>query len=335
VPLRDLVPFGLGRNQPHHRDDGLGPVKWAMGAVLKMACSCAGYLLLVAVLAPQVPAVELKKETVAAFERYVQLTEARIQAELKGQHTFLWMDGMTGPRREAVYAQLRQGQIVIERLETFENGKEIDMPGGQMHHWLAAVFIPGTTLKETLILIKDYDRHHSIYKPEVLQSKLLSHNGNNYKIFLRVWKKKIITVVMNTEHEVRYFPVSATREHSRSYTTRIAEVEDPDEPTEKEKPVGNDGGFLWRLYSYWRFEEKDGGVYVQCEALSLTRSVPLVLRPLVNPFITGIPKESLMNTLTSTRTALLKRPAAVLRAPAPARTIAIAEEGRVHCWSCP
>jgi len=306
-----------------------------MGVPLKMACSYVGYLLLVVTLAPQAPAVELKKETVAAYEHYVLLTEARIQSELNGPRTFLWMDGMTGPRREAVYAQLRQGQIVIERLETLENGKEIDTPGGKIHHWMGAVFIPGTTLKDALALVKDYDRHQSIYKPEVLQSKLLSHNGNDYKIFLRLWKKKVITVVMNTEHEVHYFPVSATREHSRSYTTRIAEVEDPGEPTEKEKPVGNDGGFLWRLYSYWRFEEKDGGVYVQCEALSLTRSVPLILRPLVNPFITGIPKESLMNTLTSTRTALLKRPAAVFRAPAPVRTTAIAEAGRVHCWQCP
>ena len=297
---------------------------------LKMACSYVGCLLLFVTLAPQAPAVELKKETLAAFDRYVLLTEDRIQSELNRQGTFLWMDGMTGPRREALYAQLRQGQIVIERLETLENGKQIDMPDGKMHHWLGAVFIPGTTLKDTLALVQDYDRHQSIYKPEVLQSKLLSHNGNDYKIFLRLWKKKVITVVMNTEHEVRYFPVSATREHSRSYTTRIAEVENPGEPTEREKPVGNDGGFLWRLYSYWRFEEKNGGVYVQCEALSLTRSVPLILRPLVNPFITGIPKESLMNTLTSTRMALLKRPAAVLRAPAPTRTIAVAEDPRVR-----
>ena len=119
-------------------------------------------------------------------------------------------------------------------------------------------------------------------------------------------KKKVITVVMNTEHDVRYFPVSATREHSRSYTTRIAQVEDPGEPTEKEKPVGNDGGFLWRLYSYWRFEEKDGGVYVQCEALSLTRSIPVLVSWLVKPFVTSIPRESLVHTLTSTRTALTR-----------------------------
>ena len=283
----------------------------------KTACRAAGYLLVAGVLATTAPAVELTKETVAAFERYVKLTEARIEGEVNGSQKFLWMDGMAGPGREAIYAQLRQGEIVVEHLETRENGQEIDIPDGKMHHWLGVVFIPGTTLKDALILIKDYDRHHAIYKPEVLQSKTLSHNGNDYKIFLRLWKKKIITVVLNTEHDVHYFPVSATREHSRAYTTRIAEVEDPGEPTEKEKPVGNDGGFLWRLYSYWRFEEKDGGVYMQCEALSLTRSVPLLLRPLVNPFITGLPRESLRSALSNTRTALQKRPAAGLEQQRP------------------
>ncbi len=274
-------------------------------------------LLVAGILAAPAAAVELKKETVAAFERYVKLTEARIQGEVNGSQKFLWMDGIAEPRRQALYTQLRQGEIVVERLETRENGQEIDIPDGKMHHWLGAAFIPGTTLKDTLFLIQDYDRHHTIYKPEVLQSRMLSHSGDEYKIFLRLWKKKIITVVLNTEHEVHYFPVSATREHSRSYTTRIAEVVDPGEPTEKEKPVGNDGGFLWRLYSYWRFEEKDGGVYVQCEALSLTRSVPLLLRPLINPLVTGLPRESLRSALSNTRTALQKRPEARLEPQRP------------------
>ncbi len=271
------------------------------------ARSAAWGLLVAGTLAASAQAVELKQETVAAFERYVKLTEARMERELNGSQTFLWMDGLDGPRRDDLYARLRQSEIVVEHLETRDQGREVDIPDGKMHHWVGAVFIPGTTLKDTMLLIKDYDRHHLIYKPEVLESRKLSHKGNDYKIFLRLWKKKVLTVVLNTEHDVHYFPVSATRQRSRSYTTRIAEVEDPGEPTEKEKPVGNDGGFLWRLYSYWRFEEKDGGVYVQCEALSLTRSVPLLLRPIVNPFITGLPRESLRSTLSNTRNALQKR----------------------------
>lgn len=271
----------------------------------------AAFVIGLCLVSPQVQAVELKQETVAVFERYVLLTEARMQSEMESgtpEGAFLWMDGLPAGRRDAIYGQLRQGGVVVERLKTLDGGKEIEVPDGIIHHWVGVVFIPGGTLKETLARVKDYDRHASIYKPEVLQSKLLAHAGNDYKIYLRLMKKKVITVVMNTEHDVRYFPVNGTREYSRSYTTRIAQVEHPGESTEKEKPVGNDGGFLWRLYSYWRFEEKDGGVYVQCEAVSLTRSIPVLVSWLVKPFVTSIPRESLVNTLTSTRTALTLPP---------------------------
>jgi hypothetical protein len=72
----------------------------------------------------------------------------------------------------------------------------------------------------------------------------------------------------------------------------------------RELPPGQDHGFLWRLNSYWRFEERDGGVYVECEAISLTRNVPLGLGWLVNPIIRSLPRESLANTLWATREAV-------------------------------
>jgi hypothetical protein len=113
-------------------------------------------------------------------------------------------------------------------------------------------------------------------------------------------KKKVLTVVLNTEHDVVYFPIDARRSRSRSYSTRIAEVSG-----EREQPVGNDHGFLWRLYSYWRFEERDGGVYLECEAISLTRDVPTGVQWLIEPIIRQLPAESLANTLRSTRNAVL------------------------------
>jgi hypothetical protein len=81
-------------------------------------------------------------------------------------------------------------------------------------------------------------------------------------------------------------------------------VADADTPNEREKPVGNDGGFLWRMNSYWKFEEKDGGVYIECESISLTRDIPTGLGWLIKPFVTSIPKESLQMTMGSTRAAL-------------------------------
>jgi hypothetical protein len=109
---------------------------------------------------------------------------------------------------------------------------------------------------------------------------------------------------------VRYFQLDPARWFSRSYTTKIAEVDNPGEPDERQLPPGNDHGFLWRLYSYWNFQERDGGVYVECQALSLTRNVPTGLGWLIEPIIRQLPRESLANTLRATREAVLSRTAA-------------------------
>jgi hypothetical protein len=104
--------------------------------------------------------------------------------------------------------------------------------------------------------------------------------------------------------------VDTKRWYSRSYSTRIQEVDDPGTPEERLLPAGDDHGFLWRLYSYWRFEERDGGVYLECQALSLTRDVPTGLGWLIEPIIRQLPRESLANTLRSTREAILPKAAA-------------------------
>src|SRR5205814_7167302 len=102
----------------------------------------------------------------------------------------------------------------------------------------------------------------AISTPEVMASQLIIHNGNHFKIELRLLKKKVITVVLDTYYDVHYAPVDSTHWYSRSYSTRIQEVENAGKPDESLKPPGKDHGFLWKLYSYWRFVERDGGVYM-------------------------------------------------------------------------
>ena len=46
---------------------------------------------------------------------------------------------------------------------------------------------------------------------------------------------------------------------------------------------------------------------IECESISLTRNIPFGVAWLVKGFVTGIPKESLLMTLGSTRSALLAR----------------------------
>lgn len=253
-----------------------------------------------------VSAAELKPETVAAFDRYIRATEARIAGELLDERRFLLVDdsgATTGPR----LADLKSGRLVIERLETRENDASIDVPDGLIHHWLGVVFVPGKTLAEAVDLLRDYDRHAEIYRPAIAQSRLLERSGDTYRVFLRFFMKKVIAVTVNSDHTARFTELDSRRAHSRVVSTRIQEVEDPGTATERELPVGNDGGYLWRINSYWRFLERDGGVYVQCESVSLTRGIPFGLAWAVGPFVTSIPRESLAFTLETTRDALARR----------------------------
>jgi hypothetical protein len=238
---------------------------------------------------------ELNARTVAAFDDYTRRVETRVDELQKGS-TFLWAYQL--PERSR---QVRQGQVLAESL----TGKEpVSLPGALIHDWVGAVFIPGATMEKVLPLIQDYDRHKDLYRPEVIASRLVSRNGNDFKIHLRLQKKKVITVVLDTDYDIHYVPVDSTRWYSSSLSTRIQEVENAGKPGESVLPAGNDRGFLWRLDSYWRFLERDGGVYVECEAVSLTRDTPRGLGWLIDPIIRDLPRESLINILRKTREAM-------------------------------
>jgi hypothetical protein len=152
----------------------------------------------------------------------------------------------------------------------------------------------------------------------VVRSKLVAKNGNDYKVELRFRKKKVVTVTLNTEHDVQYTELDPAHWYSRSISTRVAEVENAGKPDEHEKPVGHDGGFLWRINSYWRFVGRDGGVYVECESVSLTRDIPAALSWLIQGIVAGVTKDSLEHTLQSTRAGALVRLAPALRGSSPA-----------------
>ncbi|HJY86269.1 MAG TPA: hypothetical protein VKE24_05470 [Candidatus Acidoferrales bacterium] len=252
-------------------------------------------------------AAELKPKTLQAFNHYVELTEIRMGQELREGQPFLWVDRMPETRRQALYDQLRRGDVLIEHAETRQQGKPIKIPDGLVHHWVGMIFVPGVTLEETLAVLQDYDHHQDYFKPSVQRSKLLERDGNDYKVFLQLYRKTIVTAVFNADFDVRYVLVDGTRAYSRSYSTRIAEVENFGESNERERPVGRDHGYLWRLCSYWRFAQKDGGVYMQLEWIALSRPVPALLAWLINPLLSRLPRETISQTLTATRTEVKKR----------------------------
>jgi len=240
--------------------------------------------------------VQLKPQTLQAFNEYVRESEKQMNETTQGSGPFLWWDLRSERRLE-----VNQGQAVAE----FWTGQgPLRVPNGLIHDWIGTILMPGTTLELTLALIQNYDNHRNIYKPEVIDSKLKSHRGNNFTIYLRLLKKKMITVVLDTDHDVHYSSLDPNRWICRSYTTRIAEVRDAGSPKETVLPPDSGHGFLWRLYSYWKFEQKKRGVYAECRAISLTRDVPFGLGWMIEPIIQNLPRESLIHTLEATRDAL-------------------------------
>jgi hypothetical protein len=254
-----------------------------------------------------VPA-DLKPETAEGFSRYVQATEVRIERQSTRGNQLLYIDALPEAPRKEILTSLRNGQVFMQRLETKDDsGRVITAPGGLIHHWIGDVFIPGVSLRQVLDMVEDYDQHHEIYTPDVVRSRLVARSGNDFRVEMRFRKKKVVTVTLNTEHDVHYVEIDATHWYSRSVSTRIAEVENADRPGEREKPVGHDGGFLWRINSYWRFVERGGGVYVECESVSLTRDIPSGLGWLIKGFVSSVSRESLEHTMKSTRSGALAR----------------------------
>ncbi|HVN77836.1 MAG TPA: hypothetical protein VMW38_02460 [Terriglobia bacterium] len=240
---------------------------------------------------------KLSPEALKGFNEYVRMTEESLSKRWAGQKKFLRV--YDNPRD---LEQVRKGEVVVEQLTS---NKSVHIKGGIVHDWVGAMFIPEIHVKTVLGILQDFNRHKEIY-PEVIDSRLTKQEGNTFWFYLKLKKKKILTVVLNTKHEARYYQAGTNRWYCRSYSLKIAEVSDAGSPEEHERPVGEDHGFLWRLYAYWHLDEVKEGVFVECRTLSLSRDVPYGLGWLIHPIINELPGESLKETLESTRKAALE-----------------------------
>lgn len=254
------------------------------------------FVLGILVLGAQVgSAVELKPETIEAFDHYTAELEKGLEPRWHGTH-FLWPDDEPEWREK-----LMEGSVLVHP----GNGNGlIAVKNGLIQDWNGAAFLPHCTLKAVLAIVEDYDHHKEIYKPQIADSRLESHQGNEFQIFLRIVKSKFfLSLTVNSEHKVHFTMVDPQRAYSRSYSTRIAEVSDAGKKGEHELPVGDDRGLLWRMYNYWFFEERDGGVFFTCESVTLTRDIPFGMGKLLSPIIHDLPGESLQLGLEQLRKA--------------------------------
>ncbi len=239
---------------------------------------------------------ELKPETLKAFKMYVAKVESELDKRDDGRKKFLWLDEHPAERKAAL-----QGEVAVHQF----GDDIIEVKNGLIHHWLGAAFMPGVTLDEATNLLTDAQRHVDYY-PEVVESEVLSRDGDVVHQRLRTSVTKVLTVVLDMELEANHQRLNDERHTIRSYSIRVSEVTDHGTKDEEVLPDGEGTGFMWRLNSYWRLEAVDGGVLTELETVSLSRGIPFGLGMIVKPFVVEVPQESLVSTLTSTRNALAK-----------------------------
>jgi hypothetical protein len=177
-----------------------------------------------------------------------------------------------------------------------------------LHHWRATAFVSGARAADFERMMKDFNSYPQHFAPQMVQAHLLSarddHGIDRVIASMRVRQKHIITVVMDMTYDVAFGRLDPRHGYSLSRSTRIAEIESPGTSKERAPSGSEEHGFLWRLNTYWSWEERDGGLYMQIETVSLTRSIPAGLGWAIGPFVESVPRESLEFILRSACNAL-------------------------------
>lgn len=259
-----------------------------VGAKTMFASSKLAIVLFATLLEVTASASSLDPRTLAAWQTYTQKVEA------PSQH-FLWIDD-DAKRAE----KLRSGYVEIHPL--LPSGFE-RVPEGLIHHWFGAIFVPNSTLDQVLALLADYDRYKQIYGSDV-DAKYLSHLNDEDEFSMKIVSKVLfVSTGVNMLCRSQTTRLDDRRALSRSRTIRVNEIQDYGRPNERELAPDTGDGYIWRLYSLTRLEERDGGVYIETQRLALTRDIPGSLHFLLAPVIRRLSQNSMAASLQKTRQA--------------------------------
>ena len=217
----------------------------------------------------------LEAATAAGWRDYAAATEQRIADELKSLPRFLALDFGTSAAadRKAVLA----GGMPIAEMHTQnkKTGRTIDVPGAWVHHWRGAVLVPNVRLNQVFERLKA--EVPGVGKGDVVEAKILAPEPR-MRTFIKLQRSGSFAFlpyhfVYLTEHDVVFTPRTSVQGTSTSAATKIVELSEPGTVREREFKAGEDNRLLQRWNSYWRYEEVPAGVIVECESITLSRSV--------------------------------------------------------------
>jgi hypothetical protein len=238
---------------------------------------------------------EPKPAAERAFNSYI----AQVESRLEQQHR-----SATGFLAKADSERVRRGEQVIEQVPPSTG---TDLPGAMLHHWRGTAFAPGATVSDFERLMKDFGAYPKVYALQVESTRILAKQGDHFQVLMRTRQKHVITVVLDTTFDITFHRLDARHGSSFSRSTHVEEIESPGASKEKRLGPQDSHGFLWRLNTYWSYEERDGGLYMQIESVSLSRAIPEGLGWAIKPFVESVPRESLEFTLRATSDSLRKK----------------------------
>ena len=247
-------------------------------------------------LSAEAKAATLKPETVAAWDHYLQTVNANLQDRIRPGGQFLW----TFENADRA-AKVHLGEIVIAPV-TRQNPMKV--PDGLIHHWVGAMFVPDGKLEDILEIIRDYDHYKDFYRPSVVESKTMARTSSEDRFSMLIMNKAFfLNSALDADYHTTVVRLDDRRFYFISRTTRVQEVEEYGEPGEYRKPEGEGSGYIWQLYSIARLAQSDDGVYVEIEAIALSRQVPAAMRFLVDPIVRRVSRNSLLTSLQKTEEA--------------------------------
>jgi hypothetical protein len=239
---------------------------------------------------------ELRKETLTAWDDYVAALKQQTAEQLHSDTRFLRID-----ETPETAALVHSGLIVVTPVG--HNPKHV--PHGLIHNWMGAAFIPNAGIDQVLAIIRDYDRYKEFYAPLVINSKSLGQDGDEYRFDMLMMNQALFAKgALDGEYAESFTRVSNTRWYSTAYSTRVQQIDNFGKPGQRTLPPDEGSGYLWRIYSVSKFEQRDGGVYVELEVIGLSRDIPVSLRWVVDPIVRRISRGSLTTSLEKTRAAV-------------------------------
>jgi hypothetical protein len=264
-------------------------------------------LLVAVILLPvRAQAANLKTETVAAWDEYIQAVSVTLRDRVRPGGRFLW----TYEASERM-TKVHSGEIVVASAPG-PNPRKV--PGGLIHHWIAAAFLPNVKLDDVLEVTEDYDRYKEYYRPSVIASKAVARDDSNDYFSMQLMNKAFfLKTTLDADYQTTNVRLDDRHFYSVSRTTRIQEIEDYGGPNQHRMPEGQGGGYIWKLFSIGRLDQRDGGVYIELEAIALSRDIPAAVRFVVDPIVRSVSRSALLTSLTQTEDAVCGRSADIAR----------------------